>query len=196
MTYDPKIPQGDPTPAFQQPAIKINFAQFASIFSSTVGGVIYNHSPFNTGNQGKHEAIIMQDQVTDPTIIGDFVDLYNKGGQIFERIPEFLPNGIQNIPMQLTFDTVNTAGPQYQSFLPGGYLLYFGSTTNIAIPIVVSPAPTILLIALAASKNMTTTGTPQPVDVGTKITQPATFSILSTNKPAVYEFVWFAIGKI
>ena len=32
--------------------------------------------------------------------------------------------------MQLTFNSVNTAGPIYQRFLPGGYIVFIGSITQ------------------------------------------------------------------
>ena len=78
------------------------------------------------------KSIILTQQTVDPVIDNDFVALYTKNAtsnisttlQIFERIQQFNAD-IANTPIQLTYDQVNTAGPQYQSFLAGGYLIYF-----------------------------------------------------------------------
>ncbi len=206
MTFDPNIPQSEPSPATQQPDVKTNFGQFASVFSSTSGGVIYNHTPLNSSNQGKHEAIILEKQVIDPVIAGNIVDIYNKNDQIFLRIPRFLPENT-NTPIQLTYSTVNTAGPQYQSFLPGGYILYTGSSSGItssASPVVttitLSPAPSLILLPMAASNTMTQFGTPQPCGIGTQILNASQFNITLTSPSngaaATYNITWFAIGAV
>jgi hypothetical protein len=189
MTYDPNTPNDSDSPANQQPQIKTNFAQLASIFSSTSGGVVYNHSAFNTGNQGKHEAIILEDQVTDPDVENDLVSIYNKGGQIFSRVLQFLPNAIPNFPTQLTYGTVNTAGPDYQSFLPGGYILYIGTAT-VASQKTLSPACSELLMVIGTPNNGTTV-----LDVGATIVQPNKFTLNSTLAPGAYVFSYIAIGK-
>lgn len=190
MTYDPNTPNADDSPAVQQPQIKTNFSQLASIFSSTAGGVTYNHTPFNNGNQGKHEAIIMEDQVTDPDVTNDLVSLYNKDGQIFFRLLQFLPNNIPNFPTQLTFDSVNTAGPDFQSFLPGGYIFYFGTVTE-GVQKTVSPVPSELLIVIGTPN----TGVNPLFPVGTTVVQPDKFTINSTGSGLGATFSYIAIGK-
>jgi hypothetical protein len=206
VTYDPNIPNDDP-PASQQPQIKTNFAQLAAIFSSTSGGVVYNHSPFNSGNQGKHEAIILEDQVTDSAVTDDYVSLYNKGGQIFERLLQFLPNGIPNDPMQLTYGAVNTAGPQYQTFIVGGYILYVGSVSgttasaaNITTTITLNPVPTKILCPIAASNALTTSSRVQGLGIATKILSNSQFNIIIASPwisgvAKAYSLTWFAIGS-
>lgn len=217
MTYTPNTPLGEPSPASQQPQVKTNFSQFASIFSSSSLGVNYNHSAFNTGNQGKHEAIILTQQSVDPVITDDYVDLYckiapSKVGnalQIFDLIPQFLPNGIPNTPVQLTCSTVNTAGPQYQSFIAGGYLIYFGTisgnastTADIVTIITLSPAPTKILTVIPASNTTSTAGTIVPLGVGAFISTTNTSQFTITyQSPWVsggakaYSLTWLAIAQ-
>ena len=167
MTFDPNIPVGDLSPATQQPQVKTNFSTFPAIFASSSGGVNYNHTAINLSNQGKHEAIIITQQTVDPVITNNYVALYAKNAvqasgnalEIFERIPQFNPN-IPNNPIQLTYNVVNIAGPQYQSFLPGGYILYNGSVSGTAtnantlvFTITVTPTPSAGLTPIAASNT-------------------------------------------
>jgi hypothetical protein len=205
MTYSPIIPQGEPSPAAQVTAVQTNFAQFAAIFASTTGGINYNHTALNLPNQGNHETILFETQTVDPTVIGDLISLYSKNAtssvdtepQLFLRIPEFLPNANDpnmpgNIPVQLTFNQVNTTGPAYQSFLIGGYLIFFGSTTNISSPITLTPAPTTTVFAIA----FPTFTSANPVPVSTQVLTANTFQIFSSGLPGSYTFNWIAIGKI
>lgn len=204
MTYLPDIPIGEDSPANQVTKVQGNFAKLASVFSQTIAGVIYNHTPFNNFNQGDHEAILLQNQTLDPGVNQTLNVLYSKNAssavgtqpQLFLQIPQFLPNNIPNTPMQLTYNAVNTAGPVYQSFLPGGYLLFFGMTSNIAIPIVLTPTPTIIIMAIANPNNKTTVGTPIPFDVSIVVTQPNTIKINSALASGVYTFTWMAIAKV
>jgi len=189
MTYDPNTPNADDSPANQQPQIRTNFSQFASIFSLLSGGVIYNHSALNTGNQGKHEAILMEDQLTDPVVDDEFVSLYNKDGQLFSRIQQFLPNEIPNFPVQMTFGQVDIIGPQYQSFLSGGYILYIGSSIK-STTVTLIPACTELLTVIVTPN----TGTSN-FGAGVTITQPNMFVINSTGFGGAYVFNFIAIGK-
>jgi hypothetical protein len=189
MTYDPTIPQGEPSPAVQQPEVQTNFSQFASVFSSTSGGVIYNHSALNSANQGKHEAILLQDVVTHPTILNPngYIALYNVAGQINVRIPVF-NRGPPNVPMGLTAPTVNTSGtPNYQSFLAGSYIVYWGKAVK-GTPISLSPVPSSLVsvIALPNSGN-------NLYDIGASISG-STFTLNSVNAPGGYQFSFMAIG--
>lgn len=204
MTYNPDIPNTIDSPASQQAAIQTNFAQFAAIYSTLSGGVIYNHMPINGSQEGKHAAVLMESQATDPAVTNNYAALYaknvvsNAGAalQLFARIQDFLPNGKdQNIPMQLTFNTVNTAGPQYQTFLAGGYVLYIG-TSLANVTITLTPAPLTLCCVQATSNKMTVVGTSVPVVTGTTILTPSTFQIKSANDTAGSTFSWFAIGNI
>jgi hypothetical protein len=203
MTYLPNIPIGSLPPASQVSQVQGNFATFASVFSSTSGGIVYNHSPMNNFNQGDHESVILQNQSVDPGVTESLAALYCKNAtsaagtqpQLFIQIPEFLPNGIPNAPMQLTYNSVNTSGPVYQSFLPGGYIFYFGSTSNIAVAITLSPTPTTILAAIAYPNNMTTGGGPVPFDGSVVVTQPGTIKINSALASGVYSFTWMAVAQ-
>lgn len=197
MTYNPDIPEDLPPPNVIVDQIRANFSQYFNVFDN-------NHTAMNANNQGKHSTVIFQQQSVDPIVDGDFDSLYGKSvntnsgtaQEIFARIPVFLPNEKPNDPMQLTFNVVNTAGPVYQSFMVGGYIVYFGQTNNIAVPITLSPAPTEILCVIANGNNFTTIGTPIPYDA--QVTVNANnfqFTITSLTASGVYTFSWFAIGK-
>lgn len=191
-------PDPGPSPLLDAPTIQNNFAAWASVFAN-------NHSAMNTATQGDHTNVIMTLQSSGPPITQDLAVLFAKnatattGGtkpQLFVKVPQFLPDSIQPNPsaMQLTYNQVSTAGPQYQSFLPGGYILYWGSTNNIAIKITLSPAPTKILVAIATANNLTSTGVITPFTVATNITSSTQFQIFS-NATGSYTFGWYAIGS-
>jgi hypothetical protein len=208
MTFNPDTPAPLESPANTASPIQVNFAQFASIFSNTIGGIVYNHMPFNdlNGNQGKHGAVIFQEQSGDPGIIGDMIALYNKQAssalgsqdQLFVQIPQFLPTDTDptpapNDPMQLTYNQVNTSAPIYQSFLIGGYLIYFGSATSsgsnpTTATITLSPMPTKILCAQAYPQVL-------GQNIWVTINTPTKFTISSTNAPALSTFLWMAIAQ-
>lgn len=202
MTYIPGIPQDTPPPAEIAAQIRQNFTTFGTSFAA-------DHSAMNSRNQGKHEATYMQSQSVDPDITGDFVGVFAKvvlsaAGPfeaLFAKIPQFLPNDEPNTPQQLTYFTTNTAGPIYQSFLPGGYVLYLGSTTTNPTVINLSPVPSELLCVIAQSNTMTTAGDQIAVDVSVTPTpgNPAQFTINSaiagTASALTFRFSWLAIAR-
>ena len=195
MTYDPNTPQAQPSPAAMQAQIQTNFAQWAAQF-------VKNHSAMNSSNQGDHEAVIMQNQSADPVVLQDLVALYTKIApaftqsqpQLFAKIKQFLPL-VANLGVQLTYNTVNLVGPnQFQSFLPGGYILYFG-TVNIVGVVTLVPAPASIICAIAIPNNLTTIGTPIPNDVSTFPISNSQFQILSSTATGAYTFTWLVIAK-
>jgi len=213
MTYSPDKPDEGPSPAIDVVQIQTNFSQFASIFSN-------NHTALNDKNQGAHEGVILTRQLFDPGVTEDLAVLYAKNAgskagsqlQLFVQIPKFLPTGqdttnAKNVGMQLTYNSVNTAGPIYQSFLPGGYLLYQGSVSGnttpnvlIADTVILSPAPTKILVAIATPNTMTSVGIAIPFNVSTTINTVTNdrFVINSTGNASggsiPYSFVWMAIA--
>jgi hypothetical protein len=197
MTYSRDIPQAQPSPAATQPQIQTNFAQYASVFQN-------NHTALNNNNQGDHEGIVMQNQSSDPGVTQDLVALYAKNAasqagtqpQLFAQIKKFLPTILDttnagNLGMQLTYNQVNTSGPQFQSFLPGGFLMFCGFTNNIAVPITLSPSTSSLFLAIAIPTNL---NGGQPNNVSTTITQPNVFRIDSNSAVGGNVFYWLAIG--
>lgn len=214
MTYDPTKPDPSPSPAVDVAQIRTNFATWAT-------ALVQNHTAMNNRNQGDHEKVLMELQTNDPGVTEDLDVLYAKNAtthagtepQLFVQIPQFLPNANDwtqnpNLGMQLTYSKVNTAGPVYQSFLPGGYLLYFGSVsgmttpnTSLAITVVLSPVPTKILLAIATPNTMTSLGAPIPFDVSTAINTITNdrFVINSTSNGAggsiAYSFGWVAIAQ-
>ena len=204
MTYIPIKPDRGPSPKLDAPIIRQNFVSWASVFSNTSGGVVYNHAPMNDPNQGDHEAIILENQLNDPGVTQDLDALYNKNAislastqpQLFIQIPKFLPTkndptNAPNVGMQLTYNVVNTAGPQYQSFMAGGLLVYWGSTTNVAVPIVLSPSPTKILFVDVQSQQISFGF---PYDAGVTILSNNSFQINSLKAVGVYKFTWMAIA--
>lgn len=212
MTFSPTTPQSQPSPAATQAQIQTNFSEYARIFA-------LNHSAINSTNQGDHEDVILTRQTVDPGVVEDLVALYCKDAtsmagtqpQIFAQIKKFLPNAkdtqnAPNTPMQLTYNTVNTAGPQYQSFLPGGYIMYFGVDSGVTVPnvpisdlIILSPAPTQIIVAIAIPNTMTTVGTPIPFTVATSVVTTDRFTIHSggnfSGGAIPYSFTYLAIAR-
>jgi len=198
MTYSPITPQSQPSPAATQSQIQTNFATFATIFA-------LNHTALNKKNQGDHENVIFEKLAADPGVIGDFVSLYAKNAvaksgtqpQLFAQIKKFLPTSndptnADNLGMQLTQSVVNTVGPnQFQSFLPGNFMLYFGTVTANGT-VTLSPAPTTIHAVLAIPNNITL-GIPSLVSVVVNQTTNADFDIFS-NASGVFSFTWIAIA--
>jgi hypothetical protein len=209
MTYDPNIPLNETPPKDSAVQIKTNFAQFAAIFSNLVAGVNYNHMPF-TSNPGKHGAVIFQNQSADPGVTEDLDALYAKNAtsnastepQLFAQIPKFLPTALDttnapNTPMQLTYNSVGTAGPVFYSFLSGGYLVYFGSVTAQAVSpatVTLAPIPKSLLIAVAMPNSVETGSQHKAIKMSSNITSTSTFDVYSTGFFGSYDFNWIAIG--
>lgn len=199
MPYDPTVPQGLPSPASQVSAVRTNFSQFGTIFSN-------NHTALNASNQGSHEAITLTLQSADPGVTQNEAILYSKNAsshagtqpQLFVQIPDFLPTALDpsdpgNPGMQLTYNSVNTAGSQYQSFLVGGYILYFG-TVSATGTITLSPAPTKILTAIAQANNRKLVAL-VPFDVNTTIISNSQFSINSQQATGVFTFTWLVIAQ-
>ncbi len=213
MTYDPTTPLVASSPLTSASPIQVNFSQFASIFSNLSGGVIYNHMPLNDQNQGKHAAILMQKQVSAPGVTDDLVSLFcmdatSAAGtlpQLWMQIQKFLPteldgNTSPNNPMQITYNSVGTSGPNFYSFLPGSptaYILYFGTTTTKNSPITLSPAPTKVIWAQAfPTATSTVTGQANvPYDVYISL-GTGTIQINSTRAPGGASFRYIAIGTV
>lgn len=214
MTYSPTTPQENQSPKDTQAQIQTNFSQYDTIFSA-------NHRALNANHQGDHEQVIFQKQTTLPELLEDQVNLFAKDvvansstePQLFAQLLKYLPNAFdstnaQNDPMQLTFNLVNVAGPQYQSFLPGGNLLYFGMISGMTVPnvnidttITLVPTPSEILIAMAIPNSMTTVGTAIPMTISTipNTATNASFRITSTGNGSgiatAYSFSYICIAR-
>lgn len=193
MTYNPEIPTDLPPPNVAVASIQTDFSQYNTQLS-------VNHVSMNDSNQGKHANVILQEQSADPGITNNFDALYCKSvtstlgtsDQLFLQIPQFLPGDKPNKGQQLTFNVVNTAGPQFQSFLPGGYIFYFGAVTGPANTITLSPIPTKIIVAIAQANNaLPGTGTV----VNTIILTSSTFSINALGAAGGDKFTWMAIAQ-
>lgn len=211
MTYTPLKPDAGPSPAVDAPTIQGNFAVYATAFGKVSGSQKYNHTILNDPNQGDHESVLIDIQALDPGVTQNLAVLYAKKTtsaaspsgqpQLFAQIPQFLPNAYDtikapNLGMQLTYNSVNTSGPVYQSFLPGGYILYFGTTTNIGTQISVSPTPTKIITAMATLYNMTTGGAPVSIPTFTQVVSATNFQISTfVSPPAGYVCGWMAIAQ-
>ncbi len=194
MTYNPNIPTDLPPPNVAVDFIRTNFSQYQTIFSK-------NHTAINNSNQGKHEAIIYENQANDPGVTNDYDAVYSKSvvsssgtsSQLFLQIPQFLPNSVPNLPQQLTFNTVNKAGPQFQSFLPGGYTVHFGQVSSVPVTITLTPTTGGIASVIVNPNNFTTAGTPIPFDAFAIVLGPSSFSINSSLATGIYTFTWIAI---
>lgn len=205
MTYNPKEPQDLPPPVIATTQMRTNFATIQTVFSN-------NHSAINTSNQGKHDKVIFEQQATDPVITSDYISLYSKSvitasstqPQLFLKIPKFLPNNQENLPQQLTFNKVtfdpgNVNGPQYQTFLPGGYIKYFGSVSSVPITITLAPACTrIACVVVQANNILIAVGGNSPVRSRATINSANTFTIDANTagliSPVTLRINWTVIG--
>ncbi len=191
--YNPTIPQDNPPPVIATAAIKANFKAYNTIFAN-------NHVAMNDSNQGKHTNVIFQQQTQDPEAT-NFDAIYCKANpsssgtnlQMFLRVPAFLPNSQANLPQQWTFNKVNTAGPQFQSFLPGGFVMYFGNITSVPTTITLSPTPSQIVCAIANANAFANGGTGAPLDVETQVLTASTFKITSQST-GPYNISWIAIA--
>jgi hypothetical protein len=213
MTYNPEIPLVTAAPKDSALPIQVNFSQFASIFSSLSATVNYNHMPLNDTNEGKHGAVIFQNQTLDPGVTDDYDVLYAKNAtssvstepQLFVQIPKFLPTNLDstnapNNPMQLTYSTVNTTGPIYYSFLPGGYIFYFGNVTGTALnpyTVTLSPTPTSIIACFAFPNTVEANSVHNPLKMSVVNNSPTGFKVYTnlSNGPATYNFNWMAIAQ-
>ena len=209
--YNPNIPQGDDSPKNQAPLIQTDFSQFASIFSTVTGGNVFNHTFLNNpSKQGSHETIIFEKQSKIPKITNPQAILFNQNAaskagtqpQLFMKIPKYLPtkydgNTPNNDPMQLTYNQVNTSGPQYQSFMAGGYLLFFGqiniTSGNTSLQTTLTPAPTKILM-VQAFPNVTTNNVARAVSATIDTNNKFTIYI---NTPSVnVPITWWVIATV
>lgn len=194
MTYDPNITQDLPSPAAIVDQIRTNFSEYADAFDN-------NHAAINSSNQGKHTVVSLQRQASNPVIDGDYADVFSKvvnaffgmSQQIFATVPQFLPNELPNDPMQLTFNTVDNVGPQYQTFIAGGYIVYIGQSLNIAATITLSPAPTEIVCVIANSNSLNFSNNPN--DVGVVVLNNFQFNITSAGSAIPHFFTWVCIAK-
>ena len=204
MTYDPTAPNAQDSPRDQTTQVRTNFSQFATIFAKIIAGVKYNHTALNNIKQGDHESVLFKKQTTDRGVTDTLDVVYCKDAssnlgtqpQLFLQIPKFLPNindttNAQNTPMQLTYNSVNMAGPVYQSFLVGGYLIYFG-TVNATGVITLAPAGTKILMAIATPNQLTSN---IPSLVSTQILNNSQFQIFS-NAVGLFSFTWIAVATV
>ncbi len=213
MTYNPNIPEVTESPLTSASPVQVNFAQFGAIFSNLIGGVFNNHLPFNDANQGKHGAVIFQNQTLDPGVDQDLSALYSKNAisavspsgepQLFAQIAKFLPTATDttdatNAPMQLTYNSVGLTGPVYYSFLPGGYIIYFGmKTAVVATPelVTLTPVPSSLIIAIANPNTVENNSGHRALKISTVILTPSTFNVYADfSTVGQYDFSWLAIG--
>lgn len=191
--YSPTEPQNEPSPAIATTQLRTNFSQFNTIFGN-------NHVSLNDSNQGKHNGVIFQQQIADPGAL-NYDSLYCKANpsssgthlQLFLQVPQFLPSSQPNLPQQLTFNQVNTAGPQYQSFLPGGFIMYFGMITTVPTVITLSPTPSQIVCAIAMGNVFDNGGTGNPILVQTQVLSASTFRITSSSV-GPYAISWIAIA--
>lgn len=206
MSYSTTKPDSGPSPALDVSTIQNNFAVYADIFDN-------NHIALNSSNQGDHS--VVKFNLVDPNMrdvtenLAAIFAMPARGPsgddlQLFSKVRKFLPNSqnsrdANNVPTQLTLSTVNLTGPIYQSFLPGGGVLYFGTTNDITNPIILTPTPGRIIFAIAVP-NGTNGSNNLPFNTSTTINTVLNdrFTINSTFNdlppPPSYSFCWLAVG--
>jgi hypothetical protein len=203
MTYDPTQPTDLPSPDVAVNQIRTNFSQYFNIFDN-------NHVAINANSQGKHSNVIIQGQIADPEINGNFDTLYSKSitstsstsEELFVKIPQFLPNHIPNDPMQLTFNVVNLV-PQYQSFIPGGYIVYWDSIPSanvINTTVTLTPTPSEILCVIPNPTKLVGVGVlpTKPTQISVTILNASQFRINATFAgipPGTGIINWIAIAR-
>ncbi len=194
MTYSSTEPQDLPPPVVATVQMKTNFAQFQTVFTN-------NHVALNNSSQGKHGKVVFEAQTSDPGVTGNYDAVYCKSvtntsstqPQAFLQIPQFLPNNQPNTPQQITFDSVNTAGPDYHTFLPGGYIMFFGSVNAVPTTITLNPIGKGITSVIVNPNNLTSIGQPVPFDAYATVLNATQFVINSGYATGVYTFTWVAI---
>ncbi len=217
MTYVPTKPDTGKSPFLDAPTIKNNFALFQTVFGN-------NHNTLNATNAGDHTIVTFNAQINHAAIPINGTTLYSRNAsskagtepQLFLRVPTFLPTNqdksvAPSAPMQLTYNTVNLTGaPVYQSFLIGGYLVYWGSVTGMTAGqnvqttdvVILTPAPTKLLLAQASPNTVTSSTAVQNFTIATQIDSVLndrfTVTTSGNNRSALiaYSFTWMAIGTV
>lgn len=200
MTYNPNIPQNLPSPKIATEAIRTNFSEYDDIFDN-------NHEAINSSNSGKHTNVILQ-AITDPEVTDNLVSLYGKSvtatsgasQEAFAKIKRFLSLDKPNAPMQLTFNTVNTSGPQYQSFLAGGYIIYWGtipSANVINTQITLVPAPKKIVCVIPNPTKFAITGANPTAPIYTSVTvnNASQFTINAVFPTGTGDVNWVAIAQ-
>lgn len=187
--YNPNIPQDLPPGTVIVDEIRANFSQYAMVFDN-------NHEPLNNSNQGKHTNVLLQQQSTEPVVNGSFDAFYSAevtsnssvSEELFVKIPQFLPPQFPNDPMQLTFNSVNTVGPNYQSFIAGGYIVFFGTVLGPTNTITLSPKPKKIVCAIANGNFFA-------LDVAVLVNaNNFQFTITSALATGANPLSWFCIG--
>lgn len=215
MNYNQLKPDPGPSPALDAPTIQGNFEYYGNLLSD-------NHIAMNEQFQGNHSDIIFESQLKDPGVTTNLTVLYSKlassqsGSQpeLFVQIPTFLPTALdttpsaisKNTPMRLSYSSVGTAGPIFYSFLPGGYVIYWG-TASLSVPknstasttVTISPIASRILIAIAVPITQVAFALPNSLPLATNVNNNSSFTIYvngnSTNATITYDLLWFAIGN-
>lgn len=200
MTYNPFKPGQGKSPYLDMPIMQTNFSTYNNAFSA-------NHIPMNSSNQGNHSTVIFQAQAAFPGLVVDSAVLFAKNAfsragtqpQLWVKIPLFLPNNIINSAMQLTYNTVNISGPQYQSFMIGGYLIEWGKLTantsaNFNQTITLTTPPTKLLVAIASSNFGFSFSTTINTTTNASFTITSPTNGGSPSVPCVFN--WLIIGTV
>lgn len=190
MTYDVNIPSEEQSPSVSQPGIKINYFEYDRIFK-------LNHMEMNNDNEGNHSFVIFKNQSSDPSVIPPVGTLFGKIGSgvansanVFFKTSKFLPNQ-ENTAELLTFNVAANIIDQYQSFMMGGYIVYFGigltplagsNTITFAFGAIPVCTKTVFISVSYAGFNL-------PVDSYTN-------SSFNVTVPFATSLNYFVIGKV
>lgn len=201
MVYNPNIPNAGDFISLSQKDLLANFSAILNAFSE-------NHvSMTNPTSGGQHVELTLQQQIADPTTLADECALYCKQGTDSQAQLFFRPANNAN-PIQLSYQSVVTAGDNQRSFIAGPFIIFFGRKNSIPKngSSIVNLSPTVAQLMHVHINPTSNTYTP----IGTKNSQLSLAALnYTTNSfqifyngnpgapdPATIDAYYLAIGRL
>lgn len=182
FTYNNNIPDGPNNPSVDQPKMQVNTQSINSILNVDMIG-------FGDVNGGWHRQVTYVDQMTDPGSASGQYRTYSKLSSGQSEL--FLQKDAVSTPIQLTRGTPAVIGNGSFSYLPGGFLIQWGSVTasghtaTVTFPVSFTSAPTSVT---ASVRNLSGV-------YGVASIQPPSASGVVINSSIVNQVIyWMAIG--
>jgi hypothetical protein len=162
MAYNQNIPLVTDYMVVSQPKLLSNFQTIFSVFTK-------NHVNLNASDPGKlqgmHTVLILREQTGDPATAIDQVALYVKS--VSSSTMLFYRPSNNQTPIQLTYPSISTGLqstnpdvflPQQYSFMPGPFVIYFGTISiNDGQIVTLLPATTLVFVSVI-QKNAAAAG--------------------------------------
>lgn len=122
MSYTTGIPRSGQSLGNSRPQVQGNFDYINTAFA-------INHVAFNSSGFGKHKFVDLVEGLPDPVPAGGTNTVFSKVGGVFALGELFYVRGAGGTPIQMTNGNILANANGY-SFLPGGILVQWGSTTS------------------------------------------------------------------